>query len=55
VDADGGDQGVMSLGEGHGDHWSLVECRRRRPRGHVTVDPERDMGSLAVWHLKSVD
>ena len=45
-----GDQleGVMSLGEGHGDQWSLpvVECweseTRRRPRGHVTV--ERDMG-----------
>jgi hypothetical protein len=37
-----GDQGVMSLGEGHGDQWSLVECLERRPRGHVTV--ERDMG-----------
>jgi hypothetical protein len=28
-----GDQGVMSLGEGHGDQWSLVECLERRPRG----------------------
>ena len=44
-----GDQGVMSLGEGHGDQWSLVECLERRPRGHVTV--EKDMGN----HLKSVD
>ena len=31
-----GNQGVMSLGEGHGEQWSLVECLERRPRGHVT-------------------
>ena len=31
-----GDQGVMSLGERHGDQWSLVECSEGRPRGHVT-------------------
>ena len=28
-----GNQGVMSLVEGHGDQWSLVECLERRPRG----------------------
>jgi hypothetical protein len=42
-----GDQGVMSLGEGHGEQWSLVECLERRPRGHVTV--ERDMGINGAW------
>jgi hypothetical protein len=43
-----GDQGVMSLGEGHGDQWSLVECLERRPRGML-------LGEGHGEHLKAVD
>ena len=43
-----GNQGVMSLVEGHGDQWSLVECLERRPRGML-------LGEGHGEHLKAVD